>query len=65
MLKKRIILFLIVALSWSLSAVAQPCPPSNPGGPCQPPGKPIDGALGILLVVGAAYGIKKLRENNE
>ncbi len=30
-----------------------------------PPATPIDGGLGILLVAGAAYGIKKIRDKRK
>jgi hypothetical protein len=60
------ILFVTVLISCSISVLAQapPPPPGNPssggGGSPGPVGAPIDGGLGILLAMGAAYGGKKL-----
>jgi len=64
-MKKLITTFLITLLiSFSISTLADPpAPPGNPGtggGGGGPVGAPIDGGLGILLVMGAAYGGKKL-----
>lgn len=33
--------------------------------PGDPDGAPIDGGLSVLIAGGAAYGIKKLRDNNK
>ena len=60
------ILFVAVLVSIGVSVWAQapPAPPGNPstggGGGGGPVGAPIDGGLGILLAMGAAYGGKKL-----
>lgn len=60
------ILFISVLISVGISALAQapPPPPGNPrtggGGSDGPVGAPIDGGLGILLALGAAYGGKRL-----
>lgn len=37
----------------------------NKGGKNKPTSVPIDGGLGFLLVGAAAFGVKKLRNNNE
>ncbi|MEI8049439.1 MAG: hypothetical protein WCI92_18810 [Bacteroidota bacterium] len=65
---KKIILVLIFAAIVSLplfSLADAPGPPSpagqgGGGGGGDPVGAPIDGGLGILLAMGAAYGSKKL-----
>lgn len=60
------ILFVFVLISFGISASAQapPPPPGNPrtggGGSPGPVGGPIDGGLGILIAMGAAYGGKKI-----
>ena len=43
-------------LSLTCIALAQPCPPGCPLA------IPIDGGIGFLLVAGAAYGVKKIRQ---
>ena len=64
---KKLIFPLLLAIFVSLGiavSAAPPIPPSDPssggGGNPGPVGAPIDGGLGILLVMGAAYGGKKL-----
>ena len=37
-------------------------PPEPAGGP--PPRNPVDGGLGILMVIGVGYAIKKLRKED-
>ena len=64
-MKKLVTTLLITFLiSFSISTLADPPgPPGNPntgGGGGGPVGAPIDGGLGILLAMGAAYGGKKL-----
>lgn len=62
-MKKFIYLSLIaVLLSLSIAVMADgpPPPPPNPSGGGDPVGAPIDGGLGILLAMGAAYGGKRL-----
>ena len=60
------ILFIAVLISFGISVLAQapPPPPGNAqtggGGSDGPIGAPIDGGLGILLALGAAYGGRKL-----
>ena len=42
--------------------------PSDPGFPSDPggdPDAPIDGGVGLLLVAGVLYGIKKVREERK
>ena len=47
---------LLVLISWEASRIeAQPINPSNP--------TPIDGGLTALMIAGAGYGLKKMREN--
>lgn len=59
--KIRLLLFsavsLLAAVSLPVVAFAQ-----DPGGG---PDAPIDGGLGVLLAAGAAYGVKKYRENRK
>ncbi len=50
------VLLVLPALLLVLPAFAQPS---------APPATPIDGGLSILLAVGGAYGIKKLRDHRE
>jgi len=63
---KKKFLFLAAVLSFSaftLIAQPPPPPPDNPGttgGPVGPVGGPIDGGLGILLVLAGIYGTKKV-----
>ncbi|MCK9422820.1 MAG: hypothetical protein M0Q38_09490 [Bacteroidales bacterium] len=64
-MKKHIYLPLIayfVCLSMDVLANGPPPPPPDPGSGSGggPVGAPIDGGLGILLVMGAAYGGKKI-----
>ena len=65
------ILFVAVFVSLGVSLLAQapPAPPGNPstggGGGGGPVGAPIDGGLGILLAMGAAYGGKKLYKSRK
>jgi len=57
-------LLVVLFFSFSLLSLADPpTPPADPnagGGGGGPVGAPIDGGLGILLAMGAAYGGKKL-----
>ena len=75
MFKKYRTLLLVLLLTFASSGMfAQNCPPgcrphpTRPGVcigrncPPGPPGLPIDGGLGFLLVLGAAYGVKRLKE---
>ncbi|MEI7982131.1 MAG: hypothetical protein WCI71_10795 [Bacteroidota bacterium] len=57
-----LLVFTFISLSIAALAQAPPPPPGNPsgGGGGGPVGAPIDGGLGILLAMGAAYGGKKL-----
>jgi len=67
MLKKYIALILFVTLVLSSSDIfsqsrgGPPCG-SPPCGPPPPPDTPIDGGLGILLVLGVGYAVKKIKE---
>jgi len=70
MLKKYITLIMFIALFLVSSNVMTqgnptPCPDGSAppcGNPPPPPGLPIDGGLGLLLVLGVGYGIKKIKE---
>ncbi|MEI6888767.1 MAG: PID-CTERM protein-sorting domain-containing protein [Bacteroidales bacterium] len=53
------ITFLLI-LSIAVMADGPPPPPPDSGSGGTPVGAPIDGGLGILLAMGAAYGGKKL-----
>ena len=73
MLKKYLTLIVFLALFGGINqVVAQcslPCPPgTRPNGNCTrcvpvPPGAPIDSGIGLLLALGALYGVKKLRKD--
>ncbi|MCX8148526.1 PID-CTERM protein-sorting domain-containing protein [Thermaurantimonas aggregans] len=52
-MKKSSVLLVILILSFPLFTYAQPDPP---GGPV-----PVDGAVGLLALAGAAYGAYKRR----
>jgi len=64
------ITLLVCTLLMASPVKADPPPPPPPGthgsGGNQPPaGAPIDGGLGILLAMGAAYGGKKLYKSRK
>lgn len=66
MLKKILILFIVFV---SLDSLHAQCPPNfqeDSEGNCVPivPGRPIDGGVAILLALGAAYGVKKLKKED-
>ena len=64
MLKKYIafvLLFTLVLISSDIVAQGPPCG-SPPCGPPPPPDTPIDGGIGILLVIGVGYALKKIRD---
>lgn len=54
-MKKSLILLVLLIVSLPLLTYAQPDPP---GGPV-----PVDGAVGLLALAGAAYGAYKRRKN--
>jgi hypothetical protein len=58
---KKTILTALIVIS-SIGLFAQPQPPDYPHGNATTdlPAAPIDGGLSILLVLGAAFGIKKI-----
>ncbi len=62
MLKKYTTFGLLVLLfMMSMTVSAQDgCVPS-PTNPCQPPSVPIDSGIIVAVVLGLAYGVKKLR----
>lgn len=59
---KKIFLSLFFAIGLSLVGISDNGPP--PLGP-SPEGIPIDGGISLLLAAGAAYGVKKVRENRK
>ncbi|MCF6348565.1 MAG: hypothetical protein L3J20_09745 [Flavobacteriaceae bacterium] len=67
MLKKyAILIILILFITFSSNVMAQGIPCPNPGpGPCNPPGAPIDGGIGLLLVIGIGYAVSKLRKDKK
>ena len=61
-----VVVFLVAGFCGEL--MAQGGPPttgSGPGGPPTGTPVPIDGGISALVVAGAAYGIKKLRDRNK
>jgi len=52
------LLFIIVCLAFPLLSIGQPAS-------TDPNDVPIDGGLSILLAAGAAYGVKKYRDNKK
>jgi len=54
------VLILINIPFYSNAQIGVPCDYQDPDIPC-----PIDGGLTALLVVGAAYGIKKVRDSRK
>ena len=63
MRKSLFFLFFLCVINAYSQGPGGPCIPT-PTQPCLPtgPGLPIDGGLSFLLVAGAAYGYKKLKE---
>jgi len=68
MLKKYVTLILFVLFVFSSNiAEAHVCPPGRthgPGNSCppSPPGLPIDGGVGALLIIGLGYAVSKLKD---
>ena len=67
MRKKRfqylfIILFSLMSIISYSNGGKKGIPAPKPNGPPGDPGLPIDGGVSILLVLGAAYGVYKLRK---
>jgi len=60
-MKKLFLICLLVLISFSFTTIKE-LPSPKPNGPGLPPGTPIDGGLSILLIVGTAYGVYKLRK---
>jgi len=57
---KKVILTALIVIG-SIGLYAQPLPPPySHGETTDQPGAPIDGGLSILLLMGAAYGAKKV-----
>jgi hypothetical protein len=71
-MKKIKLVFILLAI-FALPLISLPDPPGPPGsgagqgngGGQTPVGAPIDGGLGILLVLGLGYGGKKLYETRK
>lgn len=61
---KKITIAVIVAAFFSLPLVSRADPP---GGGCDPldPTCPIDGGITALLVLGAGYGISKIKKSSK
>ena len=72
MLKKYLVFLSFALLVLTTTSVfaqggGQGPPAPGGGGPIDngtPPANPIDGGLGLLLVVGIGYGVKKLRKED-
>lgn len=52
------VLLVLVIFFISFAGISQSVPPPIP--PPPPPGLPIDGLSGLLLLVGAFFGVKKI-----
>jgi len=70
MKKIRAIVTLMIFIVLPLLSLADPPPPpgqggGGPGGGPTPVGAPIDGGLGILLALGAAYGGWKIYDTRK
>jgi hypothetical protein len=63
-MKKHSIYSLVVMLVTMLAPLALLAQPVTTGEPSAP-GAPIDGGLSVLIVAGAGYGYKKLKESRE
>lgn len=60
---KKIVLSLFFVLGLALVGVCQTDPPPFNSG--DPTPVPVDGGVSLLLAAGAAYGIKKVRDNKK
>jgi hypothetical protein len=62
---KKLTLFLALLLFFGVFNLYAPPgePGGGPGGDDPPVGVPIDGGAVVLLIAGAAYGVKKLRNS--
>ena len=58
----KFIVCLVLLFTFSTVNAQSPCPPTN-SGPCPPPSAPIDGGVMVMLAIGAAYAVKKLKNN--
>ena len=58
---KKVILTALIVIG-SIGLYAQPLPPAYPHGEAttDQPAAPIDGGLSILMLMGAAFGVKKV-----
>jgi len=70
MLKKYVTLIVFALfVFYSNNATAHTCPPGRthgPGNSCppRPPGLPIDGGVGILLIIGVGYAVRKIKDKD-
>jgi len=70
-MKKIIVLFATIICFFTLSSFAPPGDPGGAPGAGDPPvgdppvGAPIDGGAIALLVAGAAYGVKQMKEKKK
>jgi hypothetical protein len=64
---KKLIAFLAVLLFFGVFNLYAPPgdPGGGPGGGDPPVGVPIDGGAVVLLIAGAAYGAKKLKDKRQ
>jgi len=60
---KKIFLSLFFVLGLALAGICQNDPPPFNSGDPSP--IPVDGGVSLLLAAGAAYGIKKVRDNKK
>jgi hypothetical protein len=61
-LMKKAFLSVLFLMGVVLVGVCDDPPPFNPGDPTP---VPVDGGVSLLLAAGAAYGIKKVRDNRK
>ena len=59
-MKKLFLICLLVLISFSFTTIKHPPGPKR-SNDIDPPGLPIDGGVSILLVLGTAYGVYKLK----
>ena len=57
---KKLTIITLIIISSGIRLFAQPLPPFVHGSTTNQGGAPLDGGLSILLIVGAAFGTKKV-----